>query len=148
MAEIRVSSAERAEALTALEAHHASGRLSRTEYELRRRLATEARVRPELEILFEDLPAPHPDLSAAVAPRRQRRVYPEWPGGRAATRATRVLDVIGVLSLLVGLPAAIVATAVAGLWWTLVLVVGLAVVSLVLGVALMPPRPETEDHAG
>jgi hypothetical protein len=148
LAEIRISSAERAEALSALDVHHASGRLPRTEYELRRRLAAEARVRPQLEALFEDLPAPHPDLSAAVAPYRPPRVHPEWPGGRTATRGTRVLDVVGVLSLLLGLPAAIVATAVAGLWWTLVVVVGVAVASMVLGVALMPAPREPEDHPG
>ena len=135
MAQIRVSSAERADALAALGEHHSSGRLTPSEYELRCRLAAEATLRPELEALFEDLPAPHPDLSSSVPPRRTSRVHPEWPGGRSRTRVTRVLDATGVLALLVGLPAAIVLTVTLGLWWTILVVVGVAVLAMVLGVA-------------
>lgn len=128
-----MSSAERADALAALGEHHSSGRLTPSEYELRCRRVTEAAVRPELEALFDDLPAPHPDLSTSVPPRRP--VYPEWPGGRSRTRVSRVLDAIGVLALLVGLPTAIVLTATLGLWWTFLVVVGVAVLAMVLGVA-------------
>lgn len=137
MAEIRISATERADALAALGEHHASGRLSLGEYERRRLLAAEAVVRPELEVLFEDLPAPHPDLSSAVSPRRPIQIHPEWPAGRADTRVSKVMDAIGVLTLLVGLPTAIVLTVVAGLWWTLIAVVAVAVVAMVLGVAFM-----------
>lgn len=137
MAQIRISAAERAEAVAALGEHLASGRLPTAEYERRRRVAVEAVGRDEIEALFADLPAPHPDLSSAVAPRRPIRVDPEWPVGRGDTRVSRVLDAVGVLSLLVGLPTAIVLTATAGLWWTFLVVFGVAVVSMVLGVAFM-----------
>ena len=147
MAEIRISATERADAVTALGEHHASGRLPTTEYERRRRLAVEAVGRREIEVLFEDLPAPHPDLAAAVPPRRSIQIHPEWPAGRADTRTSRVLDAIGVLTLLTGLPTAIVLTATDGLWWTFLLVVGVAVVAMVLGVAFMR-RDEPEREAG
>lgn len=137
MADIRISSAERDDAIAALAVHRSSGRLTHDEYTDRSRRAQEARTREELEALFDDLPAPHPDLSAAVSPRPPPVVNPEWPGGRSGTRASRVMDVIGVLSLLVGLPVAIVFTAVAGLWWTFLVVLGVGVVAMVLGVAFM-----------
>lgn len=141
MAEIRVSSAERDEAVAALAVHRSSGRLTHEEYEQRLGRAHRAVARAELEALFDDLPAPHPNLSAAVSPRPPAVVNPEWPGGRAGTRASRVMDVIGVLSLLVGLPLAIVLTAVFGLWWTFLIVLGVGVLAMVLGVAFMA-RPE------
>ena len=137
MADIRISSAERDDAIAALAVHRSSGRLTHDEYTDRSRRAQEARTREELEALFDDLPAPHPDLSAAVSPRPPPVVNPEWPGGRSGTRASRVMDVIGVLSLLVGLPVAIVFTAVAGLWWTFLVVLGVGVGAMVLGVAFM-----------
>ena len=144
MAEIRVSSVERDDAVAALSAHHAAGRLPVGEYEERCRQATAAQTRDELESLFDDLPAPHPDLSTAVSPRPRPVVNPEWPGGRTSTRTSRVMDVIGVLSLLVGLPVAIVLTAVAGAWWTFLIVVGVGVVAMVLGVAFMAAPAEAE----
>lgn len=149
MAEIRVSSAERDDAVAALAVHRSTGRLSHEDYEDRLSQALAALTRAEIEALFDDLPAPHPDLSAAVSPRPPPVVNPEWPGGRAATRASRVMDVIGVLSLLVGLPTAIVLTAAGGLWWTFLIVVGVGVVAMVLGVAFMAPPTGTglpADH--
>jgi hypothetical protein len=137
LADIRISSAERDDAIAALAVHRSSGRLTHDEYTDRSRRAQEASTREELEALFDDLPAPHPDLSSAVSPRPPPVVNPEWPGGRSGTRASRVMDVIGVLSLLVGLPVAIVFTAVAGLWWTFLVVLGVGVVAMVLGVAFM-----------
>ncbi len=148
MAEIRISSAERDDALAALAAHRSTGRLTHEEHEQRRRRAEGARTRPEIEILFDDLPAPHPDLSTSVSPRPPPAVNPEWPGGRSGTRASHVMDAIGVLSLLVGLPVAIVVTAVAGMWWTFLVVVGVAVVAMVLGVAFMAPPTGTGLEPG
>jgi len=142
LAEIRVSSAERDDAVAALGVHRSSGRLTQAEYDDRCRRAAEALARAELEGLFDDLPAPHPDLSAAVSPRPPTVVNPEWPGGRTANRASRVMDVIGVLSLLVGLPVAIVLTATLGMWWTFLLVLGIGAVAMVLGVAFMTPSAD------
>jgi hypothetical protein len=153
LAEIRVSSAERDDAIAALGAHRATGRLTHAEYDDRHRRAVEAQSRADIEALFDDLPAPHPDLSGAVSPRPAPVVNPEWPGGRTSTRASRVLDVIGVLSLLVGLPVAIVLTATMGVWWTFLVVLGVGVVAMVLGIAFMTPSAdagvprEEEDEA-
>ena len=154
MAEIRVSSAERDDAVAALGVHRSSERLTQAEYDDRRRRAAQARSRSEIEALFDDLPAPHPDLSGAVSPRPRAVVNPEWPGGRESTRTSRVMDVIGVLSLLVGLPLAIVLTATMGMWWTFLIVLGVGVAAMVLGVAFMnpsadavlaPEEPDEED---
>jgi uncharacterized protein DUF1707 len=151
LAEIRISSAERDDAIAALAVHRSSGRLTHDDFGDRSRRAQEALTREEIEALFDDLPAPHPDLSAAVSPRPPPVVNPEWPGGRSGTRASRVMDVIGVLSLLVGLPVAIVFTAVAGMWWTFLVVLGVGVVAMVLGVAFMTqpagvPLPDDEHE--
>ncbi len=148
MAEIRVSSAERDDAVAALAVHRSSGRLPHEEYEQRCGRAASAVTRAELETLFDDLPAPHPDLADAVTPRPPAVVNPEWPGGRSGTRVSRVMDVIGVLSLLVGLPVAIVLTASAGMWWTFLIVLGVAVVAMVLGVAFMAPPTTVELPGG
>jgi hypothetical protein len=145
LAEIRVSSAERDEAVAALAVHRSSERLTHEEYEERCARAQRARARDELEALFDDLPAPHPNLSAAVSPRPPAVVNPEWPGGRTGTRASRVMDVIGVLSLLVGLPVAIVLTVVFGAWWTFLIVLGVGVVAMVLGVAFMAQPASSGD---
>jgi len=139
LAEIRVSSAERDDAVAALAVHRSSDRLTPEEFEQRCRQAAEARTRIEIETLFDDLPAPHPNLSDAVSPRPPAAVNPEWPGGRTGTRASRVMDAVGVLSLLAGLPVAIVLTAAAGLWWTFLVVIGVAAVAMVLGIAFMGP---------
>jgi hypothetical protein len=150
LAEIRVSSVERDDAIAALDVHRSSGRLTQEQYENRVERAIRAQTRAELEALFDDLPAPHPDLSAAVSPRPAPVVHPEWPGGRASTRASRIMDAIGVLSLLAGLPVAIVLTAAQGMWWTFLIVLGVAVIAMVLGVAFMgrPTEVALPDENG
>ena len=65
-ADIRTSNAERDEAVHALGVHLSTGRLELDEYEERCTRATAARTRGDLEALFTDLPAPHPDLSSAT----------------------------------------------------------------------------------
>ncbi|WP_374969281.1 DUF1707 domain-containing protein [Terrabacter sp. BE26] len=60
--EIRISSAEREQALAALAEHHAAGRLDANEYEDRRGRANDAVVRREITSLFVDLPEPRPEL--------------------------------------------------------------------------------------
>jgi Domain of unknown function (DUF1707) len=155
LAGIRISSAERDDAVAALAVHRSSGRLTSGEHSERLRRAQQATTREELEVLFDDLPAPHPDLSGAVSPRPPAVVNPEWPGGRTGTRASRVMDVIGVLSLLAGLPLAIIFTAVAGMWWMFLIVLGVGIVAMVLGVALMAqptqvalPEEDGDEAAG
>jgi hypothetical protein len=62
-----ISDAERQAAVSALQAHRASGRLSSAEYEDRQVLAGSARRWSELSGLFSDLPQPHPVPGGVVA---------------------------------------------------------------------------------
>lgn len=61
--DLRVGHDERAAALHALDAHFEAGRLDVTEYGDRSGLAGAATYRHELEALFTDLPAPHPQFT-------------------------------------------------------------------------------------
>ncbi len=64
--DIRISNAEREQALSALAEHHAAGRLDADEYEDRRGRATDAVVRREVTELFTDLPEPRPRFGSSV----------------------------------------------------------------------------------
>ena len=59
---IRIGTAERDAAMKALDAHLEAGRLDVDEYGERSARASVATTAPELAVLFDDLPAPHPDL--------------------------------------------------------------------------------------
>lgn len=122
---IRVSDAERNLAVTALWEHLGTGRLRPGEHEERCALATAATTRVELEALFADLPAPHPDLSAAVAPTGAAVESTESTPGDA-------LAGVGVVVLMFGTPAAIILTGKYGMWWTFFPVVGLVTLFFVL----------------
>lgn len=70
---IRIGTAERDAAMKALDAHLEAGRLDVDEYGERSARASVATTAPELAVLFDDLPAPHPPLPGipglpAVAP--------------------------------------------------------------------------------
>lgn len=78
MADMRLSDAERDEAIEALSEHVRTGRLDIDEYGTRSAQVTAARTRRDLVPLFEDLPEPHPSALAA----------PEPPAPRAAPAAT------------------------------------------------------------
>lgn len=71
---LRVGHDERSAALRALDTHFEAGRLDVTEYSERSGVAGTATYRHELEALFTDLPAPHPEFSpvegAATVPDR------------------------------------------------------------------------------
>jgi Domain of unknown function (DUF1707) len=64
---LRIGTQEREAAYKALDAHLDAGRLDAEEYGERYAKASMARTRPELELLFVDLPLPHPSFSAAGA---------------------------------------------------------------------------------
>src|SRR3954468_10040463 len=87
-ADLRVSSAERHEALAALVEHHAAGRLDANEYEDRRGRAADAVVRRDLTSLFVDLPEPRPTLTAAAStlsrPRASRAMSRPTAQGKVA----------------------------------------------------------------
>jgi hypothetical protein len=72
---IRIGTAERNAAMKALDEHLAAGRLQVEEYGERSAIAANAITAPELAALFDDLPAPHPELPGV----------PAWPATAAST---------------------------------------------------------------
>ncbi|MFC4859334.1 DUF1707 SHOCT-like domain-containing protein [Actinophytocola glycyrrhizae] len=125
-AEIRTSAAERDEAVAALGVHLSNGRLDIDEYEERCGRATTARTCGDLEVLFTDLPAPHPDLSSAtpvqLVQKTGQLVGPPRRRGKdlVETPASRALEVVAGMAFLVGLPAAILLTIFLGQWWVFI----------------------------
>jgi hypothetical protein len=65
---IRIGTTERTAAMTALDDHLAAGRLEIEEYGERSARAANAVTAPELAALFDDLPAPHPQLPGITGP--------------------------------------------------------------------------------
>lgn len=63
---VRASDAERENALRALAAHFADGRLDRSEFDERADAALAARTQSQLRALFTDLPGPPPVPAAAI----------------------------------------------------------------------------------
>ncbi|MCE7003456.1 DUF1707 domain-containing protein [Kibdelosporangium philippinense] len=116
---IRISDAEREEAVTKLGEHMTTGRLDLSEYEERCGQAAAARTRADLEALFEDLPAPHPDLSSATRPvdlvKKTGQLVSR--SSKVETPATAALDAIAEVAFVVGIPAAILLTIFLGMWW-------------------------------
>jgi len=125
-ADIRTSNAERDEAVNALGVHLSTGRLDLDEYEERCGRAATARTRGELEALFTDLPAPHPDLSSAtpvqLVQKAGQLVGPPRKGGKdlVETPASKALEVVAGLTFLLGIPAAILLTIFLGQWWVFI----------------------------
>ncbi len=125
-ADIRTSNTERDEAVTALGVHLSTGRLELDEYEERCGRAAAARTRGDLEELFTDLPAPHPDLSSAtpvqLVQRTGQLVGP--PRKRDAdlveTPASKAFEVVAGIAFIVGIPAAILLTIFLGQWWVFI----------------------------
>lgn len=135
-ADIRVSNAERDAAVTTLGEHLSTGRLELDEYEERCGRAAVARTRGELEALFTDLPAPHPDLSSASPPvirKAGQLVSPPTRGPKKdliETPASKALEAVAGTALVIGIPAAILLTIFLGQWWVFIPV---GVVLLVAG---------------
>lgn len=133
-ADIRVSNEERDAAVTILGVHLSTGRLDLAEYEERCGQAAVARTRGELEVLFTDLPAPHPDLSSAAPPtqliQKAGQLVSPPVGGRKTdlveTPASKALEIVAGIAFGVGIPAAILMTVFLGAWW-LFIPVGLVI---------------------
>ncbi|PPK69765.1 DUF1707 domain-containing protein [Actinokineospora auranticolor] len=142
---IRISAAERDEAVTMLGAHMSTGRLEVEEYEFRTVRAAAARTRAEIESLFSDLPAPHPDLSGAARPNPSaalKSMLPSRPAnskGLVATPASEALDTLAGLLFVLGLPGAILLTIYLGMWWTIVGVVVGAITAGAIAEAVKKP---------
>ncbi|MCD2195444.1 DUF1707 domain-containing protein [Actinomycetospora endophytica] len=108
--DLRVGHEERAAAMRALDTHFEAGRLDVTEYGERSGVAGTATHRHELEELFTDLPAPHPEFSPAAGPPAVPEKAPDrHPLGHRHTAMALLplLAVIGIVLLVVvgGQPA-------------------------------------------
>jgi len=127
-ADIRISNQERDEAVSTLGEHLSTGRLELSEYEERCGQAVAARTRGELEVLFTDLPAPHPDLSSATPPGQliQKAGQLVSPPTRSTkkqlveTPASKALEMVAGLAFLFGVPGAILLTVFLGQWWVFI----------------------------
>jgi hypothetical protein len=80
---IRIGTAERDAAMKALDVHLEAGRLDVDEYGERSARASVATTAPELAVLFEDLPAPHPTLPGVAGPPLPAVGPPPLPPARA-----------------------------------------------------------------
>jgi hypothetical protein len=148
-ADIRVSNEERDEAVSTLGEHLSSGRLELAEYEERCGQAAVARTRGELEALFTDLPAPHPDLSSASPPgqliqKAGALVSPQTRGRKAEvvqTPASKALEVVAGMMFLIGIPSAILLTIFLGQWWVFIPVGVVFFVAAGTSDAMKKPRP-------
>ncbi len=146
-ADIRVSDEERDAALTTLGVHLSTGRLEMSEYEERCGAAAVARTRGELEALFTDLPAPHPDLSSASPPVIQKAgqlVSPPTRGRKKdliETPASKALEVVAGMAFVIGVPAAILLTVFLGQWWLFIPVGFVLFVAAGTSDAMKKPRP-------
>jgi hypothetical protein len=137
-AEIRISDAERDQAVSNLGEHLGTGRLELSEFEERCGRAATARTRGELEELFSDLPAPHPDLSSATPPvqliQRAGQLVTNPTGSRKSkelveTGSSKALEAVAGLTLFFGIPGAILLTIFAGAWWVFIPVVFVVMVA-------------------
>ncbi|SDD20277.1 DUF1707 SHOCT-like domain-containing protein [Actinokineospora iranica] len=135
---IRISGAERDEAVALLGTHLSTGRLELAEYEFRCVRAVAARTRGDIEALFTDLPCPHPDLSAAVSPKQRLKQAVGRPAddGLVPTPASEAVGMLGGMTMLLGVPGTILLTVFKGLWWTIVVAVGVTILAAAVEEAL------------
>lgn len=149
---MRVSNEERNRAVAALDVHLATGRLDLSEYGERCGRAAVAQTRGELEELFADLPAPHPDLSSASPPGGQliqkagQLVSPPTRGKKkpelVATPASTALEMVAGVAFVFGIPMAILLTIFLGQWWVFIPVVFIIMVAGGTSDAMKKPNPD------
>jgi Domain of unknown function (DUF1707) len=137
---IRIGDAERGESIALLSQHFEAGRLTALEHEDRLGRARAAIIRSEIEVLFEDLPSPHPDMSAAEPP----QISEDELRARRETKASEAWVVIGGVTALVGLPVTLVLGFILGWWWLFAPVGGLVILAAVLSEVTMKPK-ELQD---
>lgn len=152
-AEIRISNTERDEAVSALGVHLSTGRLELSEYEERCGQAAAARTRGELERLFEDLPAPHPDLSSATSPaqliQKAGQLVPtptvrkKELDKQRETPASKALETVAGLCFFPGVPAAILLTVFLSAWWVFIPLAVVMFGAAAASEACKKPRPQS-----
>lgn len=152
--DIRISNAERDEAVQTLGTHLSTGRLELAEFDERCTQAAAARTRGQLEALFSDLPAPHPDLSSATPPapliQKAGQLVTNPTGSKKSvdvveTPASKALEALAGVAFLIGIPGAILLTIFAGLWWLFIPVGVVVIVAGSAADAAKKPKPGTAN---
>jgi Domain of unknown function (DUF1707) len=135
-ARIRIGDAERDQAMSLLGLHMSTGRLELAEYEDRCGRAAVARTRAAVEQLFEDLPAPHPDLSSAVRPvaHLHKADQPAHMGANVKpVDGFRGIPLSSALSVaatfLLGIPWVVLLAVKFDMWWVCLPVIVVAVLT-------------------
>lgn len=96
--EVRLSDAERQEALDTLGEHLGTGRLDIDEFSDRSARAGAARTRGDLAPLFADLPAPHPSVLRAPSSKAAVQPAPRLSvSERLASSAVPIAAVVAIL---------------------------------------------------
>lgn len=123
MADMRLSDAERDEAIEALSEHVRTGRLDIDEYGTRSAQVTAARTRRDLVPLFEDLPEPHPSVLAPPEPSAPR-ASPAATGSRAPERrfSPGLVPIAAIVALVLFLAVT------RGIWFAFLIPVVLALI--------------------
>lgn len=122
---VRIGTAERTEAMKALDQHLSDGRLGVNEYADRSAVAANATVAEELRGLFTDLPAPHPVLpgdptalpvaaTGSTAAVSSSGAVAQRQGGFMEVAAPRIMAVMPIVAL------ALFFT-IGGWWWFLLI---------------------------
>jgi hypothetical protein len=96
--DLRVGHDERAAAMHALDAHFEAGRLDVTEYSERSGVAGAATYRHDLEALFADLPAPHPEFAPDTGSSAPARVHDHRPA-RLRHPAMALLPLVALIGI-------------------------------------------------
>jgi hypothetical protein len=137
---VRIGDAERTESVELLTQHFTAGRLTPAEHEERREKAKGAVIRSEIEVLFDDLPAPHPNMSAALPPQlteAESRALRE-------TKASEGWAAVAGFFALLGTPAVLILGFTSGLWWLFAPLGAVVIVAAVLSEVTMKPK-ELQD---
>ncbi len=93
--DVRISDADREQAMADLAMHYADGRLDHEEYDERLDAIWTARTRADLAVLFGDLPSPRSTPPPPAHPTTQAR--------RQGSRPRSRMPLLPVLALLIGL---------------------------------------------
>jgi hypothetical protein len=120
---LRIGHQERTAACAALDAHLEAGRLDPDEYGDRFARASIARTRAELDVLFSDLPAPHPAGASHKSAEYQRSspwAYSERNEWRRFVPASALGRVMGAIALVLALGVIIPVVIVGGVLWLIV----------------------------
>ncbi|MGI5125624.1 DUF1707 SHOCT-like domain-containing protein [Pseudonocardia sp. CA-107938] len=119
---MRIGNAERNAAMKALDEHLNAGRLGVEEYADRTAAAAGATVASELQALFTDLPAPHPDLGGTVDLVKPAAAPATRDAGTVAHRSPNLLETWGGRVVAVTPIVALALFFITGHWWFFLLI--------------------------